>query len=63
MTACPAISVPAGFDDFGRPLGLQLVSPPQDEAGLLAVAALFEEMTGLAKLLPIDPRAGEVPPF
>lgn len=63
MTACPAISVPAGFDDFGRPIGLQLVGPPQDEAGLLAVAALFEEMTGLAKLLPIDPRPGEVPPF
>ena len=32
-------------------------------AGLLAIAAVFEEMTGLAKLLPIDPRPGEVPPF
>jgi len=63
MSACPAISVPAGFDDFGRPIGLQLVGPPQDEAGLLALAAVFEEMTGLAKLLPIDPRLGEVPPF
>ncbi|MCA8929069.1 MAG: amidase [Alphaproteobacteria bacterium] len=63
MTACPAISVPAGFDDFGRPIGLQLVGPPQDEAGLLALAAVFEEATGLAKLLPIDPRAGEVPPI
>ncbi len=63
MTACPAISVPVGFDDFGRPIGLQLVGPPQDEAGLLAIAAVFEEMTGLAKLLPIDPRPGEVPPF
>lgn len=63
MTACPAISVPAGFDEFGRPVGLQLVAPPQEEASLLALAAVFEEMTGLAKLLPIDPRPGEVPPF
>ncbi len=63
LTACPAISVPAGFDEHGRPIGLQLVGPPQDEAGLLAVAALFEQMTGLAKLLPIDPKPGEVPPI
>ncbi len=62
LTACPAISVPAGFDDHGRPIGMQIVGRPQDEAGLLAAAALFEQMTGLADLLPIDPRPGEVPP-
>lgn len=63
LTACPAISVPAGFDDYGRPIGLQIVGRPQDEAGLLAAAALFEQTTGLADLLPIDPRPGEVPPI
>lgn len=63
LTACPAISVPAGFDDYGRPIGLQIVGKPQDDAGLLACAALFEDMTGLSKLLPIDPKPGETPPI
>ncbi len=63
MTACPAMSVPAGFDEYGRPIGLQIVGRPQDETGVLAAGALFEQMTGLAQLLPIDPRSGEVPPI
>ncbi|MGY9056495.1 MAG: amidase [Alphaproteobacteria bacterium] len=63
MTACPALSVPAGFDEYGRPIGLQIVGRPQDEAGVLAAGALFEQMTGLADLLPIDPRPGVAPPI
>jgi len=58
LSACPALSLPAGFTEDGRPVGLQLVGRPHDEAGLLAAAALIEELTGLAKLLPIDPREG-----
>ena len=58
LTACPALSLPAGFTEDGRPVGLQMVGRPHDEAGLLAAAALLEDMTGLARLLPIDPRAG-----
>src|SRR3546814_8931293 len=42
MTACPAISIPCGFDRFGRPVGLQIVGPPQAEAAVLRAAALFE---------------------
>lgn len=61
LSACPALSVPCGFDSHGRPIGLQIVGKPQDDGGLLAAAALFEEMLGLDKLLPIDPRAGTVP--
>ena len=30
----------------------------EEAAVLLAAAALLEDMTGLARLLPIDPRAG-----
>ena len=56
LTACPALSLPAGFSADGRPIGLQMVGRPHDEAGLLAAAALLEDMTGLARLLPIDPR-------
>src|SRR6267378_2386740 len=62
LSACPAVVVPCGFDQFGRPVGLQLVGKPRGEAGLLQAAALFEQLLGLHRLLPIDPRPGTVPP-
>jgi amidase len=61
LTSCPAVAVPCGFDRFGRPVGLQITAPMRDEAAALAAAALFEQMSGLDKLLPIDPRPGTVP--
>jgi amidase len=62
LTACPAMAVPCGFDQFGRPVGLQLVGKPRGEAALLQAAALFEKLSGLDRLLPIDPKPGVVPP-
>jgi amidase len=62
LTSCPAISVPCGFTRDGRAIGLQLVGRPRGEAGLLGAAALFEQLLGLDRLLPIDPRPGTVPP-
>ena len=56
LTGCPALSLPCGFTEDGRPIGLQLVGPPRGEAVLLEAAALFEAEAGLAQLLPIDPR-------
>jgi amidase len=35
--------VPAGFDDDGLPLAVQLVGRPHDEATLLSLAAQIEE--------------------
>ena len=54
--SCPAISVPCGFTRDGRPVGLQLVGRPRGEAALLSAALAFEEMLGLAELVPIEPR-------
>ena len=57
LCALPAIAVPCGFTRDGRPVGLQIIGRPRGEAALLAAAAAFEDMTDLAKDLPIDPRS------
>ncbi len=62
VAGSPALAIPCGFDRFGRPTGLQLVGKPRGEAALLQAAALYERLAGFAKLLPIDPRPGTVPP-
>jgi amidase len=61
LTSCPAVAVPCGFDRFGRPVGLQITGPMRGEAVALAAAAVFEQVTGLDRQVPIDPRAGTVP--
>src|SRR5262249_40560948 len=62
LSACPAMAVPCGFDQYGRPVGLQFVGKPRGEAALLQAAALFEPLRHLDRRLPIDPKPGEVPP-
>jgi len=62
MTGCPALAVPCGFDQYGRPVGIQMVAPHKQEGRLLAAGALFEQLTGLDRMLPILPREGTVPP-
>jgi len=56
------MAVPCGFDQFGRPIGLQLVGKPRGEATLLQAAALFEQLLGLDRLLPVESKPGTVPP-
>ena len=41
----PALSVPAGFDDSGMPVGLQLVGRPGSEATLLRIGMSLQEQT------------------
>jgi len=62
LTNCPAVALPCGFDRYGRPVGLQIIAPARAEAAALAAAAVFEQASRLDRLLPIDPRAGVVPP-
>ncbi len=61
LTSCPAVAVPCGFDRFGRPVGLQITGPMRGEAAALGAAAIFEQLTGLDKQVPIDPRPGTLP--
>ncbi len=62
VAGCPAAAVPCGFDRHGRPVGLQIAAPPRREERALAAAALFEGLTGLDRMVPIEPREGTVPP-
>ena len=56
LTGFPAVSVPAGFTHDDLPVGMQLVGGPRGEADLLSAANLYEELTGYAGLVPMDPR-------
>ena len=43
LAGLPAISIPAGFDEFGLPLGLQLIGKSFDEQTILNAACSLEE--------------------
>ncbi|MGE3998534.1 MAG: Asp-tRNA(Asn)/Glu-tRNA(Gln) amidotransferase subunit GatA, partial [Variibacter sp.] len=46
MAGLPGISVPAGRDSQGLPLGLQLIGRPFDEQTLFALGAVIEDAAG-----------------
>ena len=50
------------FGASGRNGGFVFGGFSRGEAALLQAAALYEQLIGLHKLLPIDPKAGAVPP-
>ena len=45
LAGLPGMSVPAGFGDRGRPVGLQLIAPRLAESRLLAAADRFQQAT------------------
>ena len=47
MAGLPGISVPAGLDKDGLPLGLQLIGRAFDEETMLKAAAALEKAAGL----------------
>ncbi|RME70835.1 MAG: amidase, partial [Planctomycetota bacterium] len=44
LTGHPAISIPAGYDEAGLPIGLQAIAPPWQEARLLRLAVAAERL-------------------
>ena len=44
MSGQPAISINAGFDRSGLPIGLQIVGRRFDDLGVLAVAKAYEQI-------------------
>lgn len=50
IAGLPAISIPAGLDNEGLPIGLQLTGPALSEPELLQVANAYEKVTGYENL-------------
>jgi amidase len=46
MSGCPALNVPAGFNEQGLPMGLQIVAPNHAEQSCLELAYAYDEATG-----------------
>lgn len=42
LGGCPALSVPVGFDDRGRPMGMQLIGRPRGDLAVLQAGAAYE---------------------
>jgi amidase len=53
MSSCPAIAVPAGFNEGGLPMGLQIMGPNHGELALLQLAHAYDQVTQwVARRLP-----------
>ena len=55
LAGLPGMSVPAGFGARGRPVGLQLIGRPFDEARLLNVGHQFQQATDWHLRRPAEP--------
>ncbi|TPL04246.1 amidase [Mesorhizobium sp. B2-4-16] len=42
LGGCPALSVPVGFDEKGRPMGMQLIGRPRGDLAVLQAGAAYE---------------------
>jgi amidase len=51
-TGQPAAAIPAGFDDDGMPLSVQIVVRPGEDAALVSLAAQLERATGTTRRRP-----------
>ena len=53
LAGLPAISVPSGFSQGGKPIGLQLIGPQLKDVRVCKVADAYEQATGHNKVLPV----------
>jgi amidase len=53
LAGVPAVSLPAGFDDRGRPMGLQFLGPLGDDQTVLEFAMAYEAVTSFLGRRPL----------
>ncbi len=46
MSGCPGLTMPAGFNAQGLPMGIQIAGPYHGEMACLQLAAAYDEATG-----------------
>ncbi|MGE5158023.1 MAG: amidase [Gemmatimonas sp.] len=56
MSENPAVSINAGYDDKGFPIGLQIIGRRFDDQGVLAMAKTFEGLRGPQRPWPSPPK-------
>ncbi|HEV7358741.1 MAG TPA: amidase [Steroidobacteraceae bacterium] len=49
MSGCPALAAPAGFNDRGLPIGIQIIAPNRQELSCLQLAYAYESALDEAK--------------
>ena len=49
MSGCPALAAPAGFNDRGLPIGIQIIAPNRQELSCLQLAYAYESAFDAAK--------------
>ena len=52
LAGLPGISIPAGLDDGGLPVGMQLIGPAFSESTVLRTARTYEKISGVTRLVP-----------
>ena len=55
LAGLPGLSMPVGFGDSGRPIGIQLIGPRWAESRLLAIADRFQQATDWHRRRPPEP--------
>ncbi|HEX7095750.1 MAG TPA: amidase [Acidimicrobiales bacterium] len=58
LVGLPALVMPAGWTSDGRPIGVQVVGRPFDEAGVLSVARAFQSATEHHRVVPAPQTTG-----
>ena len=49
---CPALSVPAGFNEEGMPIGLQVIGQRFDDYGTLCIGSAADKALGFSNRRP-----------
>ncbi|MGI9285087.1 MAG: amidase [Pseudomonadales bacterium] len=59
LSGCPVVNLPAGFDEQGRPAGLQFIGPVGEDSKLLGFALAYEASVNHLATRPVLKESGQ----